>query len=60
MTSPEQEIAELASYVAGYADSEKNDKLRKAAKWLEILSRNICGGGMVGCRGGKACTSDHK
>ncbi len=55
-----QEIADLASYVRGFADANQNTTLSAAAKWLDELADNVCVGGIVGCRGGANCTSDHK
>lgn len=34
--------------------------LTRAAIWLKAASRKTCGQGCVGCRGGDACSSDHK
>lgn len=61
LSKHEMEILELVSYLQGYGDAEENDKLLRAAHWLEQLrSRGVCCGGIVGCRGGNECTSDHK
>lgn len=58
--NPIQEIKELSEYVRGYSDAKDNSKLKEASKWLENLSRNICGAGYIGCHGGPDCSSDHK
>lgn len=34
--------------------------LRDSSLWLDKLSRHMCGQGIVGCRGGEKCDSDHK
>ena len=54
------EIAKLASYVAGFAASAHDPKLAEAAEWLEKLADMTCAQGYVGCYGGRGCTSDHK
>jgi hypothetical protein len=54
------EIAQLAAYVQGFADSTENAELSKASEWLRKLSYHVCVGDMVGCEGGQDCTSDHK
>ena len=53
------EVKELANYLTGFADAQKNEKMHKASKYLETLSREICGEGFI-CSGGKDCSSDHK
>lgn len=55
-----QETHDLALYVEGFAKGAQDEKLAKAAKWLDKLSRQVCGQGYIGCRGGERCTSDHK
>ena len=54
------EIKRLASYVEGFAAAQQSNQLARAAKWLEKLSRDVCGQGYIGCRGGYKCSSDHK
>ena len=58
--TPKEEILTLANYLAGYADAQQNEKMSRAAEWLNNLSNHICVGGFIGCRGGEKCTSDHK
>jgi hypothetical protein len=40
--------------------TETAKTLLESARWLSILSRRMCGAGIIGCRGGADCTSDHK
>jgi len=58
--APPDEIAMLALYVEGFAQGTGDDRLKKAAKWLERLSENICAQGYIGCKSGRHCISDHK
>lgn len=58
-----QEIRYLADYLEGYSDAIQNpgaEKIHRAACWLKKLQCNVCGAGVIGCRGGEKCTSDHK
>ena len=41
-------------------ETETGKLMLDSAKWLKKLSNNICAGGIIGCRGGRDCTSDHK
>jgi hypothetical protein len=55
-----RETRELAVYLAGLAQGSQDPSIKRAADWLDKLSRQICAQGYVGCRGGERCTSDHK
>ena len=55
-----EEVYELAHYLFGYAAATDDDKLASAAKWMEKLSRYVCGQGYIRCSGGPNCDSDHK
>lgn len=35
-------------------------KIRRIRFWMGKCRSSTCGGGIVGCRGGPNCTSDHK
>lgn len=57
----EKTIRELASYLRGYGDAKDNRKMTSAALWLEeLVSFRVCCHGIIGCRAGNDCTSDHK
>lgn len=60
MENDAEEILRLANYTYGYGVAMKDKELTSAAHWLRQLSENICAGGIIGCGGGKDCTSDHK
>lgn len=57
---PEDEIRELTAYMDGMADGTDNYKIARVAYWLDRFADHICAGGIIGCRSGKKCTSDHK
>lgn len=41
--------------------TETGQLLTKSAKWLQMLSKNVCKMGVIGCHGGDQCDSDsHK
>lgn len=54
------EVRELSIYISGYAAGNFDEKLAKAAVWLDELSRHVCAQGYIGCKGGSTCSSDHK
>lgn len=61
------ELYDLARYLEGLADglainglSPPASKIGSAAQWIDKLAPMVCGGGIVGCRGGPNCGSDHK
>ena len=56
----QDETKALADYLKGFADANQNEKLSRAAEWLEKLSIRVCGQGYIGCSGGHDCGSDHK
>lgn len=67
--TPREEMRELAVQMNAIANwqqdsaQQQTDTARmliRAAGWLELASNFTCGQGMVGCRGGDQCTSDHK
>ena len=60
-------IKELSDFLDGVSvatkmgkDFDGAEKFSQASSWLRCLSRNICGQGVVGCPGGKKCSSSHK
>jgi hypothetical protein len=60
------EITELALYLEGLAAGlqvhhpDISGQIGTAAQWLHKLSPYVCGQGMVGCKCGPKCGSDHK
>lgn len=61
------EAESIADWLHGFAaavgvggDCDCSMKLEQAACKIDKLSRNMCGHGFVGCRGGDNCGSDHK
>ena len=65
--SKAEKIKELSDFLDGvsvttkmHQDFDGAEKFSQAASWLRCLSRNVCGQGVVGCRGGEDCTSSHK
>ena len=59
-TNATDETKELSVYLSGMADATDNERLERAADWLERLSDHVCGQGYIGCDGGRECSSDHK
>lgn len=65
--NPVDETKELGAFLSGVAalaslsgDKENAEKFARAGQWLEALSKRVCAGGIIGCRGGRGCSSDHK
>lgn len=54
------EVDDLAAYLEGFANANRDEKLYRASQWLRKLRWNVCGAGFIGCHGGEKCTSDHK
>ncbi len=54
------EVKNLSLYLYGFSTVRGDERLEKAAEWLDKLSDHICGQGHIGCRGGPECSSDHK
>lgn len=54
-----KDLEELASYLIGYADGIKNEKIHTAGKLFRKLAPWICVHGFA-CSGGDDCNSDHK
>ena len=57
---PPDEVLELSNFLRGYGEAKSSDEMKVAARWLEKLSDRVCAGGIIGCKGGRECTSDHK
>lgn len=62
--SEDEKVACLAAYLEGMADSAKIqgkpcERLEEAAQWLQKLSDNMCGAGVIGCKGGRDCDAAH-
>lgn len=54
------ELKLLSEYVNGIGQGKDDVRLKRAAYWMDKLSRYVCGQGYIGCPGGEACDSDHK
>lgn len=59
------EIRSQADYLLGYvnclaAAGHPSPVLEAAEHTLRMASWHTCGRGVMGCRGGPKCTSDHK
>lgn len=57
---PIRELQDLALYVKGLAVGKDDERLHRAADWLEKAAQHICAQGYFGCEGGNECESDHK
>ena len=66
---PRQEMERLAiglGAIGGWLqdtmchETPTSKTLLRSAYWLKEAARNTCAGGIVECRGGDECTSDHK
>ena len=67
MTTESEKLKDCRIYLQGYAAAIAqhqpgvNEKIRRAAEWLQRLERHgVCGQGYIGCNGGPECSSSHK